>query len=511
MAEEKKALDIFGLTDIEKIQAEIERDLDKAEQIQLVPFLDQLKNTDEISVLPEAVETPQETVLYSFEDPFQDTFEPAPDVSVSAELSTDTYKPHDSDWLKVDTEDDNSVITGGFYRETIKNARKEKRVTSAWFKKAVALFLVITLGMSTLGFGIGVGFGYFSRQSNGDHSGVTGYDGPVLTSIGYTFENILEETETGTLADIVEFLKPSVVAITASVEGETRQSSGLIFAESNDRIFIATVLSAVQGGGNSFEISIAGGNPVIGRPSSSDSRVHLAILYVEKSQLVAAGIDTIVIATFGDSDHMRIGDTVLAIGNVMGYGNAVTRGVISASEQTVFVPIGGHTLPLLQTDAAINYGNSGGPLINTRGEVIGLNFDGASSLIFGRSQVEGMGFSIPSNAIAPILDELVNGRRAALGIWGRTITEETAENLGIPAIGVYVSDIIPGRAAYRGGMRSNDIITGFNGMHVFNWDQLQHAIRTSGVGQTVEVRVLRYGTTEITLFIELDVMVVDSF
>ncbi|MCL2286253.1 MAG: trypsin-like peptidase domain-containing protein [Firmicutes bacterium] len=500
MAEEKKALDIFGLTDIEKIQAEIERDLGKAEQSEVVGFSYRLENPEEISVSPDT-------------NPFQDTFEPAPDVSASAELSTDTYKPHDSDWLKADAEDDNSAITRGFYRETIKNVHKEKRVASAWLKKAVALFLVITLGMSTLGFGIGAGFGYFNRQ-NKDSLDISNAEGPVLTSMGYTFENILEGTETGTLADIVEFLKPSVVGITTRVmdgpvEVDVRQGSGLIFAESNDRIFIATVLSLVQGGGNSFEVNIMGGRSVIGRPASSDSRAHLAVLYVEKSQLVAAGIDTIVIATFGDSDQMRIGDTVLAIGNVMGYGNAVTRGVISASEQTV--PLGEHVLSLLQTDAAINYGNSGGPLINTRGEVIGLNFDGAASLIFGRTQVEGMGFSISSNIVAPILDDLVNGRRAALGIMGRTITESVAENLGIPAIGVHVSDVLPGRAAYRGGMRGDDIITGFNGMHVFNWNQLVHAIHTAGVGEAVEVRVLRYGTTEITLFIELDVMVVENF
>jgi len=496
MTDDDKRLDVFGSIDIDKIQEEIRRDLEKTESIH---------NTADVSHHPEESDI-IDIPVYSGASLSEET--PAP---------PEIFSTH-NEWLKADIEDDRDMsdgVTGGFYRETIKNA-KEKRNTGKWIKKAVAIFLAVTIGMGSLGFGIGAGFGYFNRSEAAqtpdtydDSAGVT------LTSVGYTFENIVEETEVGTLADIVEFLKPSVVGITSHVEfgqfSDIRNGSGLIFAENDERIFIVTNYYVVQGGGNQFAVSISGSEPLIGRPAGVDNTANVAVLSVEKSQLIAAGIDTIVIATFGDSDQMRVGDTVLAIGNAMGYGNAVTRGVISSAEQTVVLPAGGHTLPLLQTDAAINYGNSGGPLINTRGEVIGINFDRASSMIFGMTNVEGMGFSISSNIIAPILDDLVNGRRPALGIRGGTITEENATRLGIPAIGVYVSEVMPGRAADRGGMMDSDVITGFNGMHVFNWQDLVYAIRSSRIGEEVEVRVLRYGTTAITLYLELDVMIVDNF
>jgi len=496
MTDENKKYDVFGSIDIDKIQEEISRDLENTK-----PF----HETVDIFHRPEESRT-TDIPVYASEPLLEETHE-----------TPDIFSTH-NEWLKADIVDEQDLsdgVTGGFYRETIKNTR-EKRNLGKWFKKAVAVFLAVTIGMGSLGFGLGAGFGYFNRPEAGQM--LDTYDtttGVTLTSVGYTFENIVDETEVGTLADIVEFLKPSVVGITSHVEfgqfSDIRNGSGLIFAENDERIFIVTNYYVVQGGGNQFAISISGSEPLIGRPAGVDNTANVAVLSVEKAELIAAGIDTIVIATFGDSDQMRVGDTVLAIGNAMGYGNAVTRGVISSAEQTVILPTGGHTLPLLQTDAAINYGNSGGPLINTRGEVIGINFDRASSLIFGMTNVEGMGFSISSNIIAPILDDLVNGRRPALGIRGQTITEENAARLGIPAIGVYVSEVMPGRAADRGGMMDADVITGFNGLHVFHWQDLVYAIRSSRIGEEVEVRVLRYGTTAITLHLVLDVMVVENF
>jgi len=454
-----KIQDLFGLTSISDIQLEIERDLENS--------------------------SATETELPS--------------------ISIDTIH---SDWF-------DAPVTGGFYRETVKSPLPAPRAYNPWFKRAVAIFLVATLGMGSLGFGIGAGIGFFTRQDNTTTVGTNGEpaNDATFTSTSPSFTDITEQT--GTLADIVEALQDAVVTITARPAQNPslteRHGSGIIFAEDDTRIFIVTNYYIVRGGGDRFDVRIAGGRTVDGRPVGMDSTADIAVLYVEKSLLLEVGIDTVVIATFGDSDQMRVGDTVLAIGNAMGGGNAVTRGVLSSASQTVVLPAGGHTLPLLQTDAAINYGNSGGPLINTRGEVIGININQASNLIFGVTNVEGISFSIASNIVVPLLEDLIHGRRPALGIMGSSVSEAMAAELDIPPLGVFVSNVVPGRAAYRGGMLDGDIITGFNGQPVFNWQQLVYAIRASQIGEAVEVRVLRYGTTAITLYIELDVMVVESF
>jgi len=403
--------------------------------------------------------------------------------------------------------------SASFYKETIKNTGSPRQ-TGGWLKKAIAFVLIFTLGTGTLGFGIGTGIGRFMQPANPViNDAVSVVNEPTLTLVVPTFD-IVEPTETGTLADIVEAIKPAVVSVTTRLGGgmiqQIRNGSGLIFGEDDDRIFIVTNYYIVRDGGNQFVVAIEG-TPIIATPVGVDSTVDLAVLAIEKSQLIEAGIDKIVIATFGDSDNMRVGDTVLAIGNAMGEGTAVTRGIISASEKTVVLPVGNHTLTLMQTDAAINYGNSGGPLVNTRGEVIGININQATGLIFGMGSVEGIGYSIASSIAAPILDELITGRRPALGIRGGTLTEETAEELGVPPIGVLVASVIENGSAYRGGMQQGDVITGFNGLPVFNWQQLIEALRLSRVGDIVEVRVLRYGDTAVTLYVELDAMQVENF
>jgi len=474
---------LFDIADMEKIQQEIEKDLQA------------------VSPIADFVGSPPPPIPEPIAMPPNDDFWQPPSF-------IDFYN-HANEY-ESDLSETDMALYDNFYRENIKAAPVSRPAVPQWIYKAAAAIVAAVFVFGALGFGIGAGYGILTRESSESEGNVS--NDIVLTSAEYTFENIAEDRDIGTLADIVEALKPSVVGVASHREdGDVRNGSGLIFAENDIQIFIVTNHYVVQGGGNRFEVVIGGAEPVIGRPAGSDSSANLAVLSVEKSQLAAAGIDRIVIATFGDSDQMRVGDTVLAIGNAMGYGNAVTRGVISASEHVITFPGLGHRLSLLQTDAAINYGNSGGPLINTRGEVIGINFDQASAMIFGRTSVEGIGFSISSNIVAPILDELVNGRRPALGIMGGTISESNAAEIGIPPLGVYVSVVLPGRAAYRGGMQESDVITGFNGMQVFNWDQLTQAIRVARIGETVEVRVLRNGTEAITLYIELDVLVVENF
>jgi len=403
-----------------------------------------------------------------------------------------------------------------FYRETIKEPQEAKAAPffNSW-RKVVAFVLIFTIGTGSLGFGAGFGWGFFGSRDADAANGGYAYlpDNATITTTHYVFEAAVGDPAAGSLADIVEILEPSVVTVTAYFGSRFRDQSlgsGIIFAENDERIFIVTNDYVVRQS-ERVAVSISGSEPLEARPVGSDSSAELNVISVDKVQLLEAGITSVVIATFGNSDEMRVGDTVLAIGNAMGEGNSVTRGVISAPEMPVIL-LGRETpLMMLQTDAAINHGNSGGPLINARGEVIGININRASDLIFGVDMVEGMGYSISSNVAMPILNNLINYRRPGLGIMGGSVDEEVAMRFNIPILGVYVSSVIAGQAAYNAGIQASDIITSFNGLPVFYWDQLVEAIRECQIGDVVEIRVLRDGRDVVVLTVTIGMFVQESF
>jgi len=193
---------------------------------------------------------------------------------------------------------------------------------------------------------------------------------------------------------------------------------------------------------------------------------------------------------------MRMGDTVIALGNARGEGVSATRGVVSTEERTVPIRTRANQykdIYTLQTDASINSGDSGGPLLNARGEVIGI-IDASINLFDANAQAEGIGHSIASNTVGPALYELINRRRPAIGILGETVSPAQAESLGIPQAGVYVSLVMAG-AAYNAGIQAGDVITGFNGAPVLDMDQLRADIAALTPGDTVEVRIFREGNT----------------
>jgi putative serine protease PepD len=193
----------------------------------------------------------------------------------------------------------------------------------------------------------------------------------------------------------------------------------------------------------------------------------------------------------------------------------VTRGIISTEEQAVQVQSisTGRLLDLriLQTDASINDGDSGGPLLNTRGEVIGIITFSATVMLFDDSALaEGIGHSISSNAVQPVLYDLANRLRPAIGIVGRDLSAARAEALGIPVIGADVDRVMAGGAADQAGIRAGDVITGFNDRPVLDMDQLRAEIAQLRPGDVVEVRILRDGEAMI-LEVKLLPMEFDTF
>lgn len=416
---------------------------------------------------------------------------------------------------KITQEETTPLTHAEFYRETIKPAPQKK----PWVAAAAVLLFACTVGTGMLGFGIGSGWAFF--QNRGTEEYVETQDAVSDSSLEITshvFENVTSEV--ATLSDMVELLAPSVVSITThrnetgSPFDTTTYGTGIIFADTHDRIFIATSLYVVRHG-ERWDVSINGSDAISARPVDSNYDYGLAVAYIYKEDLLAAGISSVTHATFGNSDEMRVGDVVIAIGNALGDGTSVTRGIISAAERQVFLPDRVAPLMVLQTDAAINYGDSGGPLINTRGEIIGINLNQASRHLIGSSQAEGMGYSISSNIAAPVLEEIIaNYRTPAIGIVGVALADDAqnmAEYWNIPPLGVLVIAVQEGRPAQLAGILPDDVITSFGGQPIFDMLELQSAVRAREIGETVEIRILRGGSFPFTLEVEIAIMYRESF
>ena len=198
--------------------------------------------------------------------------------------------------------------------------------------------------------------------------------------------------------------------------------------------------------------------------------------------------------TFGDSDNLNVGETAVAIGNPLGeLGGTVTNGIISAKDRSI--TLDNQQMTLLQTNAAINPGNSGGGLFNSRGELIGMVVAKSSG-----SDVEGLGFAIPSNLVSKIAQELIaNGYvtgRPALGVTVLSIENaQTAMQYGVSSLGVYITDVESGSAADKAGLQAGDRIISINNLVVESFADLSAALDNYAVGDTVEIMVSRGGST----------------
>ena len=218
---------------------------------------------------------------------------------------------------------------------------------------------------------------------------------------------------------------------------------------------------------------------VIGR----DTKADLALLKVSPKK-------TLVDVKFGSSANIQVGDWVMAIGNPFGLGGSVSAGIISAKSRDIN---SGPYDDYLQTDAAINKGNSGGPLFNMDGEVIGVN----TAIISPTGGSIGIGFAVPSDTVASVVEQLKEfgeTRRGWLGVKIQTVTEDIAETLGVPEnTGALVSAVTAGSPAEKGGLQSGDVILKFDGKDVTTMRGLPKIVAQTPIGRSVDVDVLRKG------------------
>ncbi|MBQ8804683.1 MAG: trypsin-like peptidase domain-containing protein [Tyzzerella sp.] len=318
-------------------------------------------------------------------------------------------------------------------------------------------------------------------------------------------------------ADVVDNVMPSVVSITnmsvqevqnffygtTQYESESR-GSGIIIGQNDSELLIVTNYHVVEGS-KTLTVTFIDDANIEAQIKGTDSDRDLAIVAVPLANIDKTTIDSIKVATLGDSDKLRVGETTIAIGNALGYGQSVTSGIVSALGRTLDDYAG----ELIQTDAAINEGNSGGALLNANGEVIGIN----SAKLYGET-VESMGYAIPISDVIDILNELMNretktkvaeSERGGLGIIGQTVSDAYMQALNMSA-GVLVSEVIEGSGADAAGLPVNSIITGINGTSIDTMEELQEQLEYYKAGETVELTIevpIRGGYTEETVEVTL--------
>lgn len=310
-------------------------------------------------------------------------------------------------------------------------------------------------------------------------------------------------TMTNDVSAIVEQAMPSVVAINSiteyQVQGWFGQSqtyegrgsgSGIIVGESDSELLIVTNNHVIEGA-RDLSVAFLDNENVVAHVKGTDSENDLAVIAVPLDQIPDDTRSKIALAVLGDSDSLKVGQGVIAIGNALGYGQSVTVGYVSALDREVQTEQQ-TTRNLLQTDAAINPGNSGGALLNMQGEVIGIN-----SAKYSSTEVEGMGYAIPISKVHDIIDNLMTKKtrvqveqekQGYLGIQGQDIDTNASSLYGMPQ-GVYVYKIMEGGAAASSSLKEKDIITKFDGQSVRSMTELKTMLTYYAGGDVIELTV----------------------
>lgn len=325
---------------------------------------------------------------------------------------------------------------------------------------------------------------------------------------------LASRSDAKSVPDIVDAVMPSVVGISSTFEytsqsygggwgwgfgdsggGSQTQNvvgtgTGIVMTEDGYIVTNAHVVydESDYKCGEAIEVSVlfADESELEAKIIAYDTETDLAVLKVDKTGLTPA--------TFGDSDELRVGELVIAIGNPLGFDlfGSVTSGIVSALNRQI--TINEKSMNLIQTDAAINSGNSGGPLVNSCGQVIGINSAKMSSSYSSSASIEGLGFAIPIDEAKIIIDDLINYKyvkgRPQIGIGTRDVTETVSRYYNIP-MGVYVSTVQEGSTAEFAGIEVGDVIIGIQGEPVTTSEQLNEIKNQYKAGEEITLTITR--------------------
>ena len=307
------------------------------------------------------------------------------------------------------------------------------------------------------------------------------------------------------VTQVVEAVMPACVSITNNFtqtvqdfwgqtysQDETASGSGIIIGENEQELLIVTNNHVVDSTEQLY-VQFIDGETVEAQVKGTDASADLAVVAVKLDTIANSTKQEICIARMGDSDSLKIGEPAIAIGNALGYGQSVTTGVISALNRKIESSNSEEGTSLIQTDAAITPGNSGGALLNMRGEVIGIN-----SNKIGGSSIEGMGYAIPISTARPIIEDLMERQtrtkyseeeRGYLGISCINVTSDLSENFSMPQ-GIFVAQVYSGTGAETAGLVRGNIVVAFDGVTVQNQEELTKQMQYYKAGESVEITIM---------------------
>lgn len=379
------------------------------------------------------------------------------------------------------------------------NGKKKRRVAKVFRFTAAALLFGILSGA------VFQGYNYFTqpeavideKNKDGDALKVAESEvNPTAVPTKVSSDEVVTD-----VSDVVANVMPSIVAINSSMvytqydfwgrqfnEPVEGSGSGIIIGQNGSEILIVTNNHVVEGA-DQVEIVFADKSTAQAVVKGAESKSDLAVLSVKLEDLTEDTLGAIKVATLGSSEEVQPGQMVIAIGNALGYGQSVTVGYISAVNRDV--TIDNTTMTLIQTDAAINPGNSGGALINTAGEVIGIN-----SVKYASKEVEGIGYAIPISDAVPMINELMNreeiktSEQGFLGVYldsAQNVTELHAERFNMP-IGVYINEVVEDSPAANAGLKAGYIITGIDSHKIETTDDIVNVLSYRKAGETIKLK-----------------------
>ncbi len=338
-----------------------------------------------------------------------------------------------------------------------------------------------------------------SPNSYGDNTNTSNINTQMVSLVGYS--------ETG--VSVASKVRPSIVGIEVEYSVNsifyrnkstaTAAGSGIIISEDG---YILTNNHIVNSSSTSYYYELGKANKVTvtlyndstkydATIVGTDSQTDLAVIKIEKNGLKAAEL--------GDSDAVQVGEFAMAIGNPLGLTDSVTAGIVSAVNREVSDQ-DGNSYVAIQTDASINSGNSGGALVNSKGQVIGVN-----TLKLSGTGVEGVGFAIPINSTKEIYEQLIQYnkvKRPYIGIDGYDLDEQTAENNNL-VVGIYIKTIEDFSAGEKAGLKIGDVIVEVDGTKVTKMDELNAIKNQKQIGDTLKLKVFREGKEkEITVTLQ---------